>query len=87
MIKVQGFKIVEYDTFVGILYDTFKRSRLTTLDLANAIGARSTQTATNSFAQKGQLVSDYYLTKTMEALGVEGFTLSHKGVKYYYVKG
>lgn len=85
MIKIKGYKSVEYEAFVGVLYDAFKRSGKKYVVFAYEMGVSSTQTSANTFSPK-QKLSDEKLTKAMDILGVDGFVLTKSTVKYYYLK-
>lgn len=87
MITIKGYAPVDYQTFQGLLFDTFKRSKRTYFQVATDAKLKSSQTAVNAISRKAdQMVSDKALTVVMDVVGLKGCVVTQSGQKYYYVK-
>ncbi len=83
---IKGYKIIDYDTLQGILFDAYKRSKKTYFQIAQEIGVFSTQTPVNAITAKAQKVTDQKLIKTANAIGVDINILHDNFGHHYYIK-
>ncbi len=86
MIKITGYKLVEYSDFQKKLHFAYIDSKKSLVDLSVCVSVRSQATVNNCFNITAQIVSDNVLTKLMECLGMDGFVLWVGGNRKYYIK-
>jgi hypothetical protein len=86
MVKITGYKLVNYSDFQKKLHISYVDSKKSLVDLSSCVGVRSQATVNNCFNTTAQMVSDNVLTKLMDCLGMDGFILWHKGLRTYYIK-
>ncbi len=83
---IKGYKIIDYDTLQGILFDAYRSSKKTYFQIAQEIGVNSTQTPVNAIKAKEQIVTDQKLIKIANAIGVDLNILHDTFGHHYYIK-
>lgn len=86
MIKIAGYKQVEYLKLLEVMEERQKESGKSDIQVAADINVNTSTTVKNAFAIEGQMVSDKVLTNIMESIGLNGFVLVFNGTKYYYIQ-
>lgn len=86
MVKITGYKLVNYSDFQKKLHLAYIDSGKSLVELSVCAGVRSQATIQNCFNTDTQVVSDTVLTKLMECLGMDGFVLWVGGSRKYYIK-
>ncbi len=85
MIKVEGYKIVEYLELQKKLHNAFEQSEKNHIQIAVEVGIKSSLTIKNAFNLDEKSVSDKVLTQVMKNVGVDGFIVWVKGERRYYL--
>lgn len=83
---IKGYKIIDYDTLRGILFDAYKRSKKTYFQIAQETKVNSSQTPVNAITSKEQNVSDEKLIKIAGVISVDINVLYDSFGKHYYIK-
>lgn len=86
MITLKGYKVVDYPTLQGILYDAYKRSGKTYFKLAQEAEVNSTQTPINAITAKEQKVSDLKFIRIANLVGIDLAILYSDFTQSYYIK-
>lgn len=86
MVKITGYKKVDYNEFWNIMQSAYKKGNKTHFQISKEIDVKSVQTSANAFKKGEQVVSDEVLTKVIDTVGVNGLVLWSSGEKYYYIK-
>jgi hypothetical protein len=86
MIQVNNYKQVSFSAFQKEMTNHFDKCELKDIEIALAVGVKSTATVRNAFRIDAQVVSDEVLTKIMETIKLDGFVLWNKGKRFYYVR-
>ena len=85
MIKISGYKQVEYKEFINSLRCHFEAQDKTVIELANEIES-SPQTVRNALFGYQQQLSDKKLTDVLKSVKMDGIILWVNGKKYFYGK-
>ena len=85
MIKIEGYKQVEYPEFVSVMEEHKKASQKPDIQIANEIQVKSSATVKNAFNKGTQMVSDKILTKVLSSINMDGFVLWNDGKANFYV--
>lgn len=87
MIKITGYREVNYSQLIEAILASKKESGKSDVQIAADINVSTTNTVKNAFRvdEYGQKVSDRVLTNIMQSVELDGFVLSIKGGKYYYI--
>jgi hypothetical protein len=87
MIKITGYREVNYSQLIEAILASKKESGKSDVQIAADINVSTTNTVKNAFRvdEYGQKVSDKVLTNIMQSVELDGFVLSIKGGKYYYI--
>jgi len=85
MIKIEGYKQVEYLDFVSIMEEHKKASQKPDIQIAADIEVKSPATVKNAFNKGTQMVSDKILTKVLSSINMDGFVLWNDGKANFYV--
>lgn len=88
MIKITGYREVSYSQLIEAILASKKEIGKSDLKIAAEINVSTTNTVKNAFRvdEYGQKVSDKVLTNIMQSVDLDGFVLSIKGGKYYYIQ-
>lgn len=88
MIKITGYREVNYSQLIEAILASKKESGKSDVQIAADINVSTTNTVKNAFRvdEYGQKVSDKVLTNIMQSVDLDGFVLSIKGGKYYYIQ-
>lgn len=85
MIKITGYKQVEYPHLLEVLEDYQNQVGKSDIQIAADINVKTANTVKNAFCIEGQMVSDNVLTNIMKSVELDGFVMTYNGEKYYYV--
>jgi hypothetical protein len=86
MIKIPEYKQVNFLDFQIALNSTYKACGKPKIQIAADINVKSPATVSNALEGEKQTVSDEVLTAVMRSIGLGGFVLWVRGVRYYYVR-
>ena len=86
MIQVNDYRQVSFSAFQKEMDTHFDKCELKDIEIALAVGVKSTATVRNAFRKDAQVVSDEVLTKIMETIKLDGFVLWNNAKRYYYVR-
>lgn len=85
MIKTD-YRQVSYSAFQKEMDLYFDKCELKDIEIALAVGVKTTATVKNAFRKDTQIVSDEVLTKIMETIKLDGFVLWKTGKRFYYIR-
>lgn len=86
MIQVTDYRQVSLSVFQKEMDNHFDKSGLKDIEIALAIGVKSTATVRNGFRKDAQVVSDEVLTNIMQTIKLDGFVLWKNGKRFYYIR-
>lgn len=86
MIQVNDYRQVSFSAFQKEMDAHFDKSELKDIEIALAVGVKSTATVRNAFRKDAQIVSDEVLTNIMQTIKLEGFVLWKNGKRFYYIR-
>jgi hypothetical protein len=86
MIQVNDYRQVNFSAFQKEMDSHFDNSKLKDIEIALAVGVKSTATVRNAFRKDAQVVSDEVLTNIMQTIKLDGFVLWNKGKRFYYIR-
>lgn len=86
MIQVNDYRQVSFSAFQKEMDIYFDKCELKDIEIALAVGVKSTATVRNAFRKDTQVVSDEVLTNIMQTIKLDGFVLWNKGKRFYYIR-
>jgi hypothetical protein len=86
MIQVNDYRQVNFSAFQKEMDFHFDNCELKDIEIALAVGVKSTATVRNAFRKDAQVVSDEVLTNIMQTIKLDGFVLWNKGKRFYYIR-
>jgi hypothetical protein len=86
MIQVNDYRQVNFISFQKEMDAHFDKCELKDIEIALAVGVKSTATVRNAFRKDAQVVSDEVLTNIMQTIKLDGFVLWNKGKRFYYIR-
>lgn len=85
MIKIQGYKEVEYPDFVEVMLRHKSTCGKSDMQIAIDIDVKTHNTVKNAFNKNTQVVSDKVLTKVISSIGMDAFVIWKNGHSSFYV--
>jgi len=85
-LTVKGYRQAGYGEIQLRLFDKFKESKKSYVELAYELDVRSVSTAQNILTSDTQIVSDELLSKVINLLGINAFVIWVNGERNYYIK-